>query len=500
MPRSSSVFMALGCLLGFAFPGTLASSTAAHSTAPGSATLTGDYAALSWNDLGMHCMNLSHQHLSVLPPFNNLYAQVIRRGDANTAPVLASTGITVEYSFPGNTTSVTKVDFWSWAPSLFGVNLPPDIGLTGKGLTGTMDREAAHFVARGIPLTPFPDATPSVEHPYQQAIVIVRDAQGVELARSTPVAPVSIEMGCVSAGCHASETAILQGHEAVPGFDPAATPILCARCHADPALGSGGIPEAGYFSFRMHDQHRFLDEQLSGTAECYACHPGDRAQCLRGAMSHRWGLSCQDCHGNMATMANSIENGRVPWVNEPSCRQCHSTRFGEPSGTLFRESAGHGGVMCEGCHNSTHADVPTQVPADNSNNLLLQGRTGVLSDCTVCHRVNPAGAGPHGMLATTGVEEELSAGAGRMSVRPNPTGSACTIEFATNGRADGRLVVYDMQGRLVRLLRPAPTGANRLLATWDGTDQRGVRAEAGVYFVRWLEGGVRASARVVLLR
>ena len=40
--------------------------------------------------------------------------------------LLSPAGVTVEYSFPGNTTSVTKVDFWNWAPQLFGVTLPPE--------------------------------------------------------------------------------------------------------------------------------------------------------------------------------------------------------------------------------------------------------------------------------------------------------------------------------------------------------------------------------------
>lgn len=500
MSRPSFVLVALGCLAGLAWPCALRSSAAVNAPAPAPSFATGDHVVLSWNDLGMHCMNLSHQRLSVLPPFNNLFAQVIRRGDANTAPFLAPAGVSVEYSFPSNTTSATKVDFWTWAPQLFGVSLPPDIGLTGKGLSGSLDPEGAHFVARGIPLTPFPDATPGVEDPYQRALVIARDPQGAELGRSAPVVPVSIEMGCVSAGCHSSETAILDSHERVTGFDPAATPILCGGCHADPALGTTGRQDAGYFSFRMHDQHKFLDEQLSGTAECYTCHPGNVAKCLRGAMQDKWGLTCQDCHGNMVAMSNGIENGRVPWVNEPSCRQCHAARFGEPSGTLFRNSAGHGGVMCEGCHNSTHADVPSRVAADNANIVALQDRSAPLGDCRVCHRVNPDGPGPHGMLANVGVGGELLAGAAPMRVRPNPMGRTCTVEFATTAPARGRLVVYDMQGRIVRLLRPAPASANVARATWDGVNQHGVRAAAGVYFVCWLDGEQRAGTRVVLMR
>jgi hypothetical protein len=499
MTRRTLSLAVLACAAGLVWPHLLHSS--APEASPGrSAYVSGDYVVLSWNDLGMHCMNLSHRYLSVLPPYNNVFAQVIRRGDASSAPGLLTTGVSVEYSFPGNTTSVTKVDFWTYAPALFGTALPPDFGLTGKSLTGTLDLEGTHFVARGIPLTPFPDATPAVENPYQQALVIALGPGGGELARSTPVVPVSVEMGCVSPGCHASEQAILASHETVTGFNPAATPILCGGCHADPALGTTGRADAGYFSFRMHDQHRFLDERLTGTAECYACHPGGLARCLRGAMSEKWGLVCQDCHGNMGTMANSIENGRIPWVNEPSCRQCHDSRFGEPSGTLFRQSAGHGGVMCEGCHNSTHADLPTRVAADNANVLALQDRSGVLSDCRVCHGVSPDGPGPHGMLANLAVESQVPAGAGPMTVRPNPMAPDCTIEFGAVDPSRGKLVVYDMQGRIVRLLRPGAAGARVARATWDGKNQRGLRAEPGVYFVRWLEGEAPAGARVVLVR
>jgi hypothetical protein len=103
------------------------------------------------------------------------------------------------------------------------------------------------------------------------------------------------------------------------------------------------------------------------------------------------------------------------------------------------------------------------------------------------------------MLSNVDVERTLLAGVGPMTVRPNPMGRACTVEFASTDPARGKLVVYDMQGRIVRLLRPSPAGTNVARATWDGADQRGVRAEAGVYFVRWLDAQSSAGARVVLV-
>jgi hypothetical protein len=462
--------------------------------------VTGDYVLLAWNDLGMHCMNRNHANFSVLPPFNNLDAQLVRRGDATRLPELVTQQVTVEYSFPGNTTSVTKTDFWTYANALFGVTLAPDVGLTGLGLAGAMTPAGSLFRAEGIPLTPFLDATPAVETPYQQAVVIARDASGAQLAQSRPVAPVSIEMNCVSAGCHASESAILQGHETVTGFDPDARPILCARCHADPVLGAAGRPDAGYFSFRMHDQHKFMDEQLSGTALCYKCHPGQDAKCLRGVMNARFGLVCQDCHGSMNTVANSIETGRTPWLNEPSCGGCHTSRFGEPTGQLFRQSAGHGGVMCEGCHNSTHAEWASSRGEDNENILALQGTAGPLGDCRVCHTVSPSGAGPHGIMATLDVPGELLGGTGPMSITPNPTRGPCSISFAARGLGEGALLVFDAQGRTLRLLRAVPTASGRMRADWDGMDNRGLRAQPGVYFVQWRQGGQKTGARVTVVQ
>lgn len=466
-------------------------------SAPPDAILGSTTIMVSWNDLGMHCMNKTHANFSVLPPYNNLFAQVIRRGDAVTPPAILTTGVTVDYSIPGNTYSVGKTDFWTYAPALFGVTLPPNVGLTGKGLTGSLDRGVSAFSARGIPVTPWPDADLVIEHPYQQALLIARDAGGIELARSTPVIPVSTELNCTGSGCHTGEDQILGSHEAVSGFDPTARPILCARCHASPALGTTGDPEAFYFSFRMHDAHRFLDQTMTGAAECYQCHPGKQTQCLRGAMNTRHGLQCQSCHGTMGALANGIQLGRVPWAQEPRCGTCHTSNYAENPGTLFRNSIGHGGVMCEGCHNSTHADLPSRVAADNANNIALQGFVGTLSNCAVCHGVIPAGAGPHGNDLTS-VADDILSGAGRLGVFPNPVRSGCTFEVPTRGAGEGRLIVYDMNGRIVRMITPAPAGARTL--AWDGMDSHGARVPAGVYFARWQLGDVRAATRLTVIR
>jgi hypothetical protein len=455
---------------------------------------------LCWNDLGMHCMNKNHNKISVLPPYNTLQAQVILRGSGSAWPEIVTAGITVEYSIPGNTYSVGKTDFWTYVYQLFGVNLPPNIGLTGKGLTGTMDPGATYFIAEGIPITPFPDATPTIEDPYQQALIIARDALGTELAESHPVIPTSVEMSCVSAGCHSSEQQILNMHEQVPGFNPANPPIMCAWCHADPVLGMPGSGDADYFSKVMHEKHEFIDQQIPGLDGCYKCHPGPNTRCLRCTMSTSYGMVCQDCHGTMAHVASTIDGGRIPWVEEPACRTCHTAQYGEPVGQLYRHSAGHGGVYCAACHGSPHATFPSRVARDNANNIALQGYAGTLRDCRVCHGVWPSGPGPHGLASTGVIENEILGGAQTLDVQPSVVTGTCTISFAASDHAEGRLIVYDELGRVQRLLRPTPAGPGRWRAEWDAMGRGGQRVERGVYFVRWEGQDERAAAKVLVTR
>ncbi|MBZ0269756.1 cytochrome c family protein, partial [bacterium] len=333
----------------------------------------GSHIVLTWNDLGMHCMNQDHDQISILPPYNNLVAQVIRRGDATTLPALVTQGLSLDYSIPGNTYSVGKTNFWDYDVPLFGVDLPPNIGLTGNGLAGVFAEHTGYFEADGIPVTPFTDAAPTVEDPYQQALVIVRDGGGLELTRSWPVIPVSVEVSCVSGGCHGSIQNILDEHEEEGGFHPDNTPILCAECHGSPPLTGPSPGSAGYFSRRIHHKHDFIDQEIPGIEGCYKCHPGVQTDCLRGTMSTDYGMICQDCHGDMEHVSQTIDNGRIPWVEEPACRDCHTAQFGEPVGVLFRNATGHGGVRCTGCHGSPHTIFPSREPRDNAVHIALQG-------------------------------------------------------------------------------------------------------------------------------
>jgi hypothetical protein len=221
------------------------------------------------------------------------------------------------------------------------------------------------------------------------------------------------------------------------------TPVLCASCHYSAALDLAGTGPAGeqrnndMMSVVMHSHHGQLRDPATGkqlfpangTLEdtCYQCHPGKVTKCLRGAMGGA-GIECKDCHGSMLAVGS---DSREPWVDEPRCESCHTgdalnhlgnsirltqawdgninvatprlavnKRFAENTNTLYRNSLGHGDVACEGCHGSTHAIWPNALASANDNVAAtqLQGHTGSIIECSVCHTSLPRTLkGPHGM-------------------------------------------------------------------------------------------------------
>jgi hypothetical protein len=70
-----------------------------------------------------------------------------------------------------------------------------------------------------------------------------------------------------------------------------------------------------------------------------------------------------------------------------------------PGLSMYRFSAGHGGLQCEACHGSTHAEFPSTHSNDNLRNVALQGHGGVMAECVACHTNSPVTitGGPHGM-------------------------------------------------------------------------------------------------------
>ncbi|WP_243438679.1 hypothetical protein [Fundidesulfovibrio soli] len=196
----------------------------------------------------------------------------------------------------------------------------------------------------------------------------------------------------------------------------------------------------------------------TGVTQCYYCHPGNDTQCLRSVMAVK-GMQCQSCHGELLQVGGFTPNlgqpgfvdpylpdvnapnlvvnltttgaQRRPWVDMPKCQSCHSgdalshlgdnligqtaydpndpaatsliapnQRFAENPGQLFRFSGTHGGMACQACHGSPHAEWPARSSTnDNITATQIQGHTGEIAECGACHLplLRPSLGGPHGL-------------------------------------------------------------------------------------------------------
>jgi hypothetical protein len=130
------------------------SCTKTNNPAPDTA---GAYSVFAWNDLGMHCLNPTYDKLVILPPYNNVMVQVVKRGNP---PEIITSGITVVYKLTNNSSSYNKRSYGGFrvnSNKLFGVTLTHDVGLKGNGLSGNMTVNGDHFIAEGIPVVPVND-------------------------------------------------------------------------------------------------------------------------------------------------------------------------------------------------------------------------------------------------------------------------------------------------------------------------------------------------------
>ncbi len=348
------------------------------------------------NDLGMHCMDSDYSLFSVLPPFNNVFAQLIDpSGNLVTSPgqiTLTYEGV-ADPSGSINTTSIGKTDYWTYAPLIFGASGVPDTGLTGNDMPGpgnvpqpmTFNAQQRAWVADGIPITPVDDAGHRRTYPLLK--IVARDGAGAVLATTTPVLPVSTEMDCRA--CHASGAGpaaqpaggwaddkrserdyrlnILRLHDehqagystytlalAANGMNPAGLeatavqdgrPILCAACHASNALGTAGFPGVRALTAAVHAGHAAVIDPVNGLSldasdnrsACYRCHPGSETRCLRGAMGAAVGPDTEllmQCQDCHGNMSKVGDSARSGWLDEPNCQACHTGTATQNNGQI----------------------------------------------------------------------------------------------------------------------------------------------------------------------
>jgi hypothetical protein len=108
------------------------------------------------------------------------------------------------------------------------------------------------------------------------------------------------------------------------------------------------------------------------------------------------------------------------------------------------------------------------------------------------------------MTQTTGIAEDDLPGRKTLVNYPNPFRPSAkpvtTIAYELASPAHVRLAIYDVSGRLVRVIKDAPAESGKQMATWDGMSEGGMRVASGVYFCRLDAGSQSETRRIVLLK
>ena len=86
-----------------------------------------------------------------------------------------------------------------------------------------------------------------------------------------------------------------------------------------------------------------------------------------------------------------------------------------------------------------------------------------------------------------------------LAARPNPIRYYTTLRYHGEGAGDARLAVYDVTGRLVRVLHDGALGTGLRTWEWDARNSSGVRVARGTYFARLTVGGHSQVLKLVVM-
>ena len=83
---------------------------------------------------------------------------------------------------------------------------------------------------------------------------------------------------------------------------------------------------------------------------------------------------------------------------------------------------------------------------------------------------------------------------------PNPFNPSTTISYTLPDRMRVRLAVYNLEGRLVKMLVNKTMGSGLKTVSWDGADANGNPVASGVYFYQLNAGGRVLTRKMILLK
>jgi hypothetical protein len=222
---------------------------------------------------------------------------------------------------------------------------------------------------------------------------------------------------------------------------------------------------------------------------------GDSLRAYLGVTWTHSAATLSDCIATRPGLANITTLGA-----QSLCSLFDTVRTTPESELLFRASAGF---------SPTRGIGAIRVPADGAGFRPRGGRFAFLSGRPYRWNHTQLKNDITAILTNwflepiTGVGVEVDApvaGATLEPARPNPSSGTSVLRFSLARPGSARLDLLDVAGRRVRTLVNGPLAAGRHEAAWDGRDERGAWAPAGVYWARFESQEATLVRRLVRMR
>jgi hypothetical protein len=468
-PATLTVSANPGTLAVGSYTGSIAVSSSLGSvTVPVTLTITastggggGGHVLLAWSELGMHCIDgKDFSVLSILPPYNTIYAKLLTTG---ATPTEVTSGVTLTYVAIADTTgsinttsagsalspysttpnTPSKTNFWTYVKVLTLSLVNPDMGLKGFPVQSLTPQPMTYgsmilgptvnvWKAEGIPAAPYDDTLAA--KPYPMVQITARDSSGNTLATATVVLAVSDEVSCRN--CHAPNT----NSAAMPSGGWINNPVYTADqnmrlnilkkhddTHPIPAAVLTAVNAKGYTYQASLYQTALNGGALGKPVLCVACHYSTALAAV-GLNSGVTGVNAMtaDMHtlharvtlpGSSTTLDNMTSPGSV------GCYQCHpgpttQCQRGAMTGTIPGSTA----ATCYSCHG-------------NLSRVGVASRTGWVDEpnCQQCHQngttyttvFTTTDIGPTGQVRSPGTDTTFA-------TNPNtPVAGASLFRFST---------------------------------------------------------------------
>lgn len=203
-------------------------------------------------------------------------------------------------------------------------------------------------------------------------------------------------------------------------------------------------------------------------------------------------LDVNQCLITNATFGNGISAElNLASTSTINCTNIHGNQAGDWNDPVL---GGHFAAISNISVDPLYCDGP-------AGDLTLQDNSPCLPENNVCNaQIGAEGEGCTAGVSSTG-DAPIALRTGITGNHPNPFNPRTLVSFDLAEGGPASLLVYDVSGRLVRtLIQGEVMASGRQEVLWDGYDDQGQRAAAGIYLARLQAGGRQSTHKMIMIK